>query len=76
MSIVLRVRKPGAVGSVESEKRTEDGALENSRSLKDGQRSRPLKKLKGNHQREATDQGNFLSYVSFWQVNVEHRVMD
>ena len=31
LTLVLRLRQPGAVGSVESEKRAEDGALENSR---------------------------------------------
>lgn len=44
--------------------------------LESKQRSRPLRRLKGNHQREATDQGKRLSYVSYWQINVKYRAMD
>lgn len=44
--------------------------------LESKQRSRPLRRLKGNCQREATDQGKLLSDMSYWQINVKYRVMN
>lgn len=74
LSIALRLRKSGVSGSVENEKWAENGALENSRFWKDKQRSRPLR-LKEGHQREAPDQGNFPSDMSFWPIRVKYESM-